>query len=77
VRVSLYRSGMYIYKQGHVRYPEAERGLSRAKLDAILIESNGGHGPLKHLGPVLNLSATKPYWDKPSPVLGSSRPEWG
>jgi crotonobetainyl-CoA:carnitine CoA-transferase CaiB-like acyl-CoA transferase len=76
VRVSLCRSGMYIYKQGHVRYPEAEMGLSRAELDAIMIESTGGHGTLKHLAPVLSLSETKPYWDKPSPVLGSSRAEW-
>jgi crotonobetainyl-CoA:carnitine CoA-transferase CaiB-like acyl-CoA transferase len=76
VRVSLCRSGMYIYKQGHVRYPEAEMGLSRAELDSIMIETKGGHGTLKHLGPVLSLSETKPYWDKPSPVLGSSKPEW-
>jgi crotonobetainyl-CoA:carnitine CoA-transferase CaiB-like acyl-CoA transferase len=76
VRVSLCRSGMYIYKQGHVRYPEADMGFSRAELDSIMIESKGGHGTLKHLTPVLNLSETRPYWDKPSPVLGSSRPEW-
>jgi crotonobetainyl-CoA:carnitine CoA-transferase CaiB-like acyl-CoA transferase len=76
VRVSLCRSGMYIYKQGHVRYPEADMGFSRAELDSIMIESKGGHGTLKHLAPVLNLSETRPYWDKPSPVLGSSRPEW-
>ena len=76
VRVSLCRSGMYIYKQGKVDYPAPDMGLSDAELDAIMIESNGGHGPLKHLGPVLRMSETKPYWDKPSPVLGSSRPEW-
>jgi crotonobetainyl-CoA:carnitine CoA-transferase CaiB-like acyl-CoA transferase len=76
VRVSLCRSGMYIYKQGHVRYPETEMGLSRAELDPIMIETTGGHGTLKHLAPVLNLSETRPYWDKPSPVLGSSKPEW-
>jgi hypothetical protein len=51
-------------------------GLSRAELDPIMIETTGGHGTLKHLAPVLNLSETRPYWDKPSPVLGSSKPEW-
>ena len=76
VRVSLCRSGMYIYNQGHVRYPEAEMGLPRAELDSIMIETAGGHGTLKHLAPVLSLSETRPYWDKPSPVLGSSRPVW-
>jgi crotonobetainyl-CoA:carnitine CoA-transferase CaiB-like acyl-CoA transferase len=76
VRVSLCRSGMYIYKQGHVRCPEGELGLSQAELDSLMIETRGGHGTLKHLAPVLGLSETKPYWDKPSPVLGSSRAEW-
>jgi crotonobetainyl-CoA:carnitine CoA-transferase CaiB-like acyl-CoA transferase len=76
VRVSLCQSGMYIYRQGHVSYAERDMGLSRAELDSIMIESRGGHGPLKHLAPVLRMSETRPYWDKPSPVLGSSRPEW-
>jgi crotonobetainyl-CoA:carnitine CoA-transferase CaiB-like acyl-CoA transferase len=76
VRVSLCRSGMYIYKQGHVQYPKADMGLSAAELDSIMIKSMGGHGTLKHLGPVLSMTETKPYWDKPSPVLGSSKPEW-
>jgi crotonobetainyl-CoA:carnitine CoA-transferase CaiB-like acyl-CoA transferase len=76
VRVSLCRSGMYIYKQGHVDYPKADMGLAKDELDSIMIESKGGHGTLKHLGPVLRMSETKPYWDKPSPALGSSRPEW-
>jgi len=76
VRVSLSRSGMYIYKQGHVAYPKPDMGLSQSELDSIMIESTGGHGTLKHLGPVLKMSETKPYWDKPSPVLGANRPEW-
>jgi crotonobetainyl-CoA:carnitine CoA-transferase CaiB-like acyl-CoA transferase len=76
VRVSLCRSGMYIYQQGHVAYPQPDMGLGQDELDSIMVESNGGHGALKHLGPVLRMSETRPYWDKPSPVLGSSRPEW-
>lgn len=76
VRVSLCRSGMYIYQQGKVDYPKPDMGLSDAELEAILVESQGGHGTLKHLGPVLKMSETKPWWDKPSPTLGSSKPEW-
>ncbi len=76
VRVSLCRSGMYIYKQGKVSYQKPDMGLSDAELNAIMIESTGGHGTLRHLGPVLKMAATKPYWDKPSPTLGSSQPEW-
>jgi crotonobetainyl-CoA:carnitine CoA-transferase CaiB-like acyl-CoA transferase len=76
VRVSLCRSGMYIYKQGHVQYPKPDMGLARAELDAIMTQSSGGHGTIRHLGPVLRLSETKPYWERPSPVLGSSQPAW-
>ena len=76
VRVSLCRSGMYIHKQGHVQYPKPDMALSQAELNAIMVEAKTGHGTLRHLAPVLRLSETKPYWDKPSPVLGSSAPEW-
>ena len=76
VRVSLCRSGMYIYKQGHVRCPEGEMGLSAAELEKIMVETKGSNGTLRHLAPVLSLSETKPFWDKPSPVLGSSAPQW-
>jgi hypothetical protein len=67
---------MYIYKQGKVSYKDANMELTDAELNAIRIESQGGHGTLKHLGPVLKMSETKPYWDRPSPTLGSSKPEW-
>ena len=76
VRVSLCRSGMYIYEQGHVDYPKPDMALSDEELDSIMIESRGGHGALKHLGPVLRMSETRPRWDRASPVLGSSEPEW-
>ena len=76
VRVSLCRSGMYIYKQGKVDYSNPDMGLTDAELESIMIESRGGHGALKHLGPVLRMSETKPYWDKPSPVLGADKPQW-
>ncbi len=76
VRVSLCRSGMYIYKQGHVDYSDPDMGLSSTELDAIMMESSGGHGRLKHLAPVLQLSETTPHWDKPTPVLGANAPQW-
>ena len=76
VRVSLCRSGMYIYKQGQVKYEQADMGLSKAELDAIMLETTGGNGTLHYLGPVLQMSETRPYWDKPSPLLGSGKPEW-
>ncbi len=76
VRVSLCRSGMYIYKQGHVKYSDPNLGLTNTELESIMTETKGGHGTLKHLAPVLKMSETKPYWDKPSPVLGANKAEW-
>ena len=76
VRVSLCRSGMYMYKQGQLEYSNANMDLSNEELDAIMRKTEGDQGTLKHLDPVLEMSETKPFWDKPSPVLGSSKPEW-
>lgn len=76
VRVCLARSGMHIYDQGHVSYDKPDMALSNADLDPIMIETKGGHGTLRHLAPILNLSETKPHWERPSPVLGSSKAEW-
>ena len=76
VRVSLCRSGMYIYKQGHVAYDKPNMALSKGDLDPIMVETKTGSGTIRHLAPVLGLSESKPYWDKPSPVLGSSQPGW-
>ena len=73
VRVSLCRSGMYIYKQGKVEYADPDLGLSDSELAAIMIESNGGHGQLRHLGPVLRMSETKPARRSPARCAGSRR----
>lgn len=76
VRVSLCRSGMYIYNQGQIANPADGMDLDNAELDRIMAITETGHGPLKHLVPVLSLSATPTYWDKPSPVPGGSAPVW-
>jgi len=31
---------------------------------------------VRHLGPVLRMSETQPFWDKPTPVLGGDKPQW-
>ena len=67
---------MFIYRQGKTDCVEPDLDLSDTELDALRIESNPGHGPLRHLGPVLHLSETKPYWSRPTPKLGGDAPEW-
>lgn len=76
VRVSLCRSGMFIYKQGNVEPLETNMDLSPEELDDIMLESHCEFGKIKHLGPVLKMSATNPFWNKPSPILGSNNPTW-
>ena len=33
-------------------------------------------GKLRHLGPVVGLPLTPPYWARPSVPLGYNKPEW-
>jgi hypothetical protein len=76
VRVSLCRSGMFIYRQGRIAFPGLGLDLSAAELDAIRIESRPKSGPLRHLGPILRLSEARPHWARPTPQLGGDAPEW-
>jgi hypothetical protein len=76
VRASLCQSGMFIYRQGKVGFPGFDRDLSTLEIDAIRIASRPNGGPLRHLGPILNISETRPYWSKPTPQLGGDAPTW-
>jgi crotonobetainyl-CoA:carnitine CoA-transferase CaiB-like acyl-CoA transferase len=76
VRVSLCRSGMFIYRQGKTGEVDPNIGLSEAELDSFRITSHPASGPLRHLGPIIQMSETQPQWSRPTPVLGGDRPEW-
>jgi len=76
VRVSLCQSGMFIYRQGQTGAVQPDMDLSADELATMHIDSQTADGPLRHLGPVLNLSETAPHWTRPTPVLGGDRPEW-
>ena len=76
VRVSLCQSGMFIYRQGNVAFPGFGLDLSAAELDTLRIESQPQSGPLRHLGPIVNLSETAPHWSRPTPRLGGDAPHW-
>jgi len=51
-------------------------GLTGEELDTLRIESRPRFGPLRHLGPILQLSETNPHWVRPTPLLGGDAPEW-
>ncbi|MEK9911362.1 MAG: hypothetical protein VW707_06040 [Candidatus Puniceispirillum sp.] len=76
VRVSLCQTGMMIYRQGKVTTLPEKPGLSAAELDKLRIHSDTHLGHIRHLAPVLRLSETRPYWDLPTPKLGTHAPEW-
>src|SRR5262245_46984867 len=76
VRASLCQSGMFIYRQGKVEFPGFDRDLSTLEIDAIRIASRPNCGPLRHLGPILNLSETQPHWSRPTPQLGGDGAKW-
>jgi hypothetical protein len=76
VKVSLCQSGMYIYRNGKTNFPEPDMDLSRAEIAAMHTQSDTGHGVIRHLAPVLQLSQTQPKWHRPTPVLGSDAAAW-
>ena len=76
VRVSLCQSGMFIHRQGKVEFPQPDMDLSEAELATLRIDTRPKSGPLRHLGPILQLSETQPRWIRPTPVLGGDAPEW-
>jgi len=76
VQVSLCQSGMWIYRQGKTGPVRGGMDLSGAELDELRIQTETGHGPVRHLAPVLRLSQTPPGWSRPTPVLGGDPPQW-
>jgi crotonobetainyl-CoA:carnitine CoA-transferase CaiB-like acyl-CoA transferase len=73
VCVSLARTGKWIVDRGtvgdfsSVQNPEVKDLLTRTKSPV---------GEIEHLKPVLGLSETPPYWERPPVPLGTHKPEW-
>ena len=76
VRVSLCQSGMFIYRQGKLDNVSGDADIDPDVIDQIRIETNGDAGQFRHLGPILKLSETQPYWIRPTPLLGADAPAW-
>ncbi|MDE0944004.1 MAG: CoA transferase [Alphaproteobacteria bacterium] len=76
VRVSLCQSGMFIYRQGKTGAITPDMDLNQQELAGLQVDSETAAGPLRHLGPVLQLSETRPHWTRPTPVMGEHAAEW-
>lgn len=77
VRVSLARTGKWIVDRGFFDdFSSVPKDLEPEELKKLLIETKAPQGLIQHLKPVLDLSETPPYWERPPVPLGTHRPEW-
>jgi crotonobetainyl-CoA:carnitine CoA-transferase CaiB-like acyl-CoA transferase len=73
VRVSLARTGKWIVDQGTVAdFASVPVELPRDELQALIVQT----GKFSHLRPVLELSETPPYWERPPAPLGTHPAQW-
>ncbi len=69
VRVSLARTGKWIVDRGFI---EKFSSVGEPEVKELLMKS----GNVTHLMPVLGLSETPPYWERPPVPLGTHKAEW-
>ena len=72
VRVSLCQTAHWLQALPRVDAEDVER----LNVDRLMMTSATPFGRLKHLGPVLELSETPPFWERPTVPLGTHPPEW-
>jgi len=75
VRVALARIGKWITDLGEVG-PGAADDLPSELLKELLVETDAPDGRITHLRPVLRMSGTPPYWERPPVPLGYHSPAW-
>jgi crotonobetainyl-CoA:carnitine CoA-transferase CaiB-like acyl-CoA transferase len=77
VRVALARVGKWIVDRGIARdYAALPDDLPEAELAPLFGEMDAPDGRIRYLKPVLELSGTPPYFDRPPVPLGYHQPEW-
>ncbi len=74
VKASLCQSAMLIQRQRRTEFSDSigEPGF----VDEIRVTSQTPYGEMKHLGPILKMSATPTHWELPSSPLGTHCPTW-
>jgi crotonobetainyl-CoA:carnitine CoA-transferase CaiB-like acyl-CoA transferase len=77
VRVALARVGKWIVDRGTVQdYQGLPEDLPEVELAPLFGEMDAPDGRIRYLKPVLELSATPPYFARPPVPLGYHRPAW-
>jgi hypothetical protein len=79
VRISLAQVGKWLVDRGQI--PESdlknvEKEFTPEELERWSMVSKTPVGRLRHLAPVVGLSETPPFWDKPTVPLGHHKAEW-
>jgi crotonobetainyl-CoA:carnitine CoA-transferase CaiB-like acyl-CoA transferase len=77
VRVALARVGKWIVDRGVAQgYQGLPEDLADAELEPLFAEMDAPEGRIRFLKPVLELSETPPYFERPPVPLGYHRPAW-
>ena len=81
VRVSLARTGMWYMAQdrvpAHAALPEPmSLAMTRETASPWTVQTATPWGAMAHLAPVVQMSATPPHWQLPSPKTGADSPSW-
>ena len=79
VRVALARVGKWIVDRGlepEGAWRAAARDLPDAVLAPLMHEADTPSGRIRHLGPVVRLEATPPYWSRPPAPPGAHPAAW-
>jgi hypothetical protein len=79
VRISLAQTGRWLVDRGEVpetALKDVPKEFPQAEIDRWSIDSVTLAGRLRHLGPTVRLSETRPYWARPSVPLGHNEPVW-
>ena len=77
VRVSLAQTGRWLQSLPRVAdFRELPAELPEGRIASLSTETKSPYGLLRHLAPVAQMSATQPYWERPSVPLSHDRPEW-
>lgn len=76
VRVSLARTGQWLWNLGRVPDGFATEDLKDDAVRPLVEDVSSGFGPLRAVSPSAVLSKTPAYWARPAMPLGSHPPQW-
>ncbi len=74
VRASLCQSAMFLQDQPRVDVPADLPALTAGQIQYRMQTAHSPYGEASFLGPVLDMSKTRPRWELPSPELGMHEP---